>query len=65
MRPPRIEDRGLLSASGHEVPTDETDGYQTGAFFQKTDSQEGAAVFVNLGTVESSLFRQVLLYEPE
>ena len=65
MKVPKIEDRGLLSGSGNVVPSDESNGWQTGAFFQKTNGVNGSVLYVNLGTVESAMFRQVLLYEPE
>jgi hypothetical protein len=59
------EDKGLLDGSGHDVPEDGSKEWQRGAFFQKTRGADGSALFVNLGNVESSMFRQVLLYDPE
>ena len=65
MRVPKGEDKGLLSGSGYNVPGDESNGWQRGAFFQKTSGNSEGALFVNFGSVESSMFRQVLLYDPE
>ena len=65
IRPPLTEDKGLLSGSGHNVPADGNGGWQIGAFFQKTHGADGSVLFVNLGTVTASVFRQVLLYDPE
>lgn len=65
IRPPLTEDKGLLSGSGYDVPVDETVGWQTGSFFQKTRGEDGSVLYVNLGTVGACMFRQVLLYDPE
>jgi hypothetical protein len=48
--------RGLLFASGTTVPTDGTDGYQTGCIFQQTDGGSGTAVYINEGSVTSCNF---------
>lgn len=64
MRIPKTVDRGFLSGSGESVPPDGADGWQTGSFFQKTLEASGSVLFVNIGSVESSVFRQVLLYDP-
>ena len=65
IRPPLTENEGLLSGSGGSVPSDGSQGWQTGAFFQKTSGEDGSVLFVNLGSVGASMFRQVLLYDPE
>lgn len=65
IKPPLTADEGLLSGSGHDVPVDGTAGWQTGAFFQKTRGDNASVLYVNLGTVGASVFRQVLLYDPE
>ena len=51
--------RGFLFASGTTVPTDETDGYQAGCTFQKTDGSGGTTLYVNEGSVTSSDFNAV------
>ncbi len=51
--------RGFLFASGTTVPIDGTDGYQTGAVFQKTDGGGGTALYINEGSVTSSDFNAV------
>ena len=56
MVPPVIDNRGLLWGSGSVVPTDGTDGWQTGALYQKTDGGDGTALFVNEGSVTSCAF---------
>jgi hypothetical protein len=58
-RPPALVDRGLLSASGSDVPADGTDGWQTSAIFQHTDGGAGTALYVNEGTVTSSAFKPI------
>lgn len=65
MKVPKTEDKGLLSGSGYDVPEDGGNGWQTGAFFQKTCGENASVLYVNLGTVGASVFRQVLLYDPE
>ena len=59
MRPPVIDNRGLLFASGATVPIDGTDGYQTGCLFQHTDGGGGTALYLNEGSVTSSEFNPV------
>lgn len=54
--PPVVGDRGLLFASGATVPSDATDGYQSGCIFQHTDGGAGTVLYVNEGSVTSSLF---------
>ncbi len=48
--------RGFLFASGATVPTNGSDGYQTGCIFQHTDGVAGETVYINNGSVTSSLF---------
>lgn len=59
MKPPVVEDTGLLFASGDTVPTDGTAGYQTGCLFQHTDGGDATALYVNEGTVTSCDFNAV------
>jgi len=59
MKQPVLADRGLLFASGATVPTDGTDGYQTGCIFQHTDGSGGTALYVNEGSVTSCDFNAV------
>ena len=59
MLPPNVLDRGLLYVSGATVPTDGTDGYQTGCIFQHTDGGGGTALYVNEGSVTSSAFNAI------
>lgn len=56
---PIAANRGLLSASGPTVPTDGSDGYQTGCIFQHTDGAAGTAFYINEGSVTSSAFAAV------
>lgn len=56
MNPPVILNRGLLFASGSVVPTDDTDGYQPGGFFQDTTN---GIVYINEGSVTSCEFNAV------
>lgn len=65
IKSPLTEDKGFLSGSGYDVPVDGTAGWQTGAFFQKTRGENGSVLYVNLGTTGASVFRQVLLYDPD
>lgn len=58
MKPP-VNTRGLLFASGSTVPTDGTDGYQTGCLFQHTDGGDGTALYVNEGTITSCAFTAI------
>ena len=51
--------RGFLSASGATVPTNGTDGYQTGCIFQHTDGSAGGVLYINEGSVTSSDFNAV------
>ena len=51
--------RGFLIASGATVPSDTTDGYQTGCIFMHTDGGGGTALYVNEGSITSSLFTPV------
>jgi len=60
MQKPIIADRGLLFASGATVPTDGTDGYQTGAIFQHTDGGAETALYVNEGSVTSCDFNAIV-----
>ena len=62
---PKMADKGLLSGSGRDIPPDGSQGWQTGAFFQRTSGEGNDVLLVNLGTVAASMFRQVLLYDPE
>ncbi len=48
--------RGFLFASGPTVPENGSDGYQTGCVFQHTDGVAGETVYINNGSVTSSLF---------
>jgi len=57
MQPPIIANRGLLFASGATVPTNGTDGYQTGCLFLHTDGGAGTALYVNEGSVTSCTFQ--------
>ena len=59
MQPPIVDNRGLLSVSGATVPTDGTDGYQTGCIFQHTDGTAGTALYVNEGSVTSCDFNAI------
>lgn len=59
MQPAVIDNRGLLFSSGATVPTDGTDGYQTGCIFQHTDGSDGTALYVNEGSVTSCDFNAV------
>jgi len=63
IRPPLTEDRGLLSGSGAVVPNDGSSGWQTAAVFQKTDGKADSALYMNVGSVESSVFRPILSYD--
>jgi len=58
MQPP-LRNRGLLFVSGTTVPTDATDGYQTGCIFQKTDGGIGTSLYVNDGSVTSCAFNAI------
>jgi hypothetical protein len=60
MQQPIIADRGLLSLSGATVPTDGTDGYQTGCIFQHTDGSAEGALYVNEGSVTSCDFNAIV-----
>jgi hypothetical protein len=51
--------RGLLFASGSTVPTDGTDGYQTGCIFQYTSGGVGTSLYVNEGSVTSCAFNAI------
>ncbi len=53
---PPLRNRGLLWVSGITVPTDTTDGYQTGCVFLKTDGGAGTALYINEGSVTSCDF---------
>jgi hypothetical protein len=55
MRPP-LKNRGYLYGSGTVVPTDGTDGWQTGAVFHKTDGGNNTSLYVNEGSVTSCTF---------
>lgn len=59
MQPPRLDDGGLLFASGITVPTDAAAGYATGCLFQHTDGTTGTAFYVNEGSVTSCDFNAV------
>lgn len=59
MTPPNVLDRGLLHVSGGTVPADASDGYQPGCIFQHTDGSAGAVLYVNEGSVTSSLFNAI------
>jgi hypothetical protein len=59
INPPVQADRGLLSSSGATVPTDGTDGYQTGCIFQHTDGGAGTALYINEGSLTSCDFNAV------
>lgn len=59
MQPPIVLNRGLLFASGADVPADGTDGYQTGCLFQHTDGSGGTAAYINEGTVTSCAFTAI------
>lgn len=59
MQPAVIDNRGLLFASGATVPTDGTDGYQTGCLFQHTDGGDATALYVNEGSVTSCNFNAI------
>lgn len=50
---------GALLASGTTVPVDATIGYAPGCIFIDRDAAAGAQVFINEGTVASSLFKAV------
>lgn len=54
-----LRNRGLLFASGTVVPTDGTDGYQTGCIFQHTDGGDNDALYVNEGSVTSCDFNSI------
>jgi hypothetical protein len=47
---------GVMFATGTTVPTDATAGYMKGCIFIDRDASEGAQVYVNVGTVDSSNF---------
>jgi len=53
------ENRGLLFASGDTVPSDGTDGYQTGCLFQHVDGGDGTALYVNEGSITSCDFNAI------
>jgi len=53
---PPASNRGLLMLSGKTVPTDGSDGYQTGCIFQHIDGSGGSALYVNEGSVTSCEF---------
>lgn len=57
MQQPVLDNRGLLFGSGATVPTNGTDGWQTGAIFQHTDGGNNTAVYVNEGSITSSAFK--------
>lgn len=59
MQPPVTDNRGLLYVSGATVPTDGTDGYQTGCLFLHTDGGNNTALYVNEGSVASCTFNAV------
>lgn len=59
MQPPSVDNRGLLYLSGATVPTDGTDGYQTGCLFQHTNGGDNDALYVNEGTVTDCEFKVV------
>ncbi len=52
--------RGYLEASGSTVPTNGTDGYQTGCIFKHTDGTAETAIYVNEGSVTSCAFVPLL-----
>lgn len=52
--------RGYLDASGATVPTNGTDGYQTGCIFRHTDGSAETALYVNEGSVTSCTFVPLL-----
>lgn len=54
-----LRNRGLLFASGTTVPTDGTDGFQTGCEFKKTDGGVGTAFYINEGSVTSCDFNAI------
>ncbi|MCP4900042.1 MAG: hypothetical protein GY906_23990 [bacterium] len=60
MTPPVIANRGLLFSSGATVPTDGTDGYQTGCIFQHTDGSAETAFYINEGSITSCDFNAVV-----
>jgi len=60
MNPPIVDNRGMLFSSGATVPTDGTDGYQTGCIFQHTDGGAETALYVNEGSVTSCDFNAVI-----
>jgi len=51
--------RGFLFASGATVPSDGTDGYQTGCLFQHTDGGAGTALYLNEGSITSCDFNRI------
>jgi len=51
--------RGYLFASGATVPSDGTDGYQTGCIFQHTDGGAGTALYLNEGSITSCDFNRI------
>ncbi len=59
MQPPIAANRGLLHASGATVPTDGTDGYQTGCDFKHTDGGNNTSFYINEGSVTSCEFNAV------
>lgn len=64
IRPPLTENKGLLSGSGAVIPNDGSSGWQTAAVFQKTNGTADSALYMNVGTIESSAFKPILSYEP-
>lgn len=64
MRPPATIDRGLLSGSGPSVPEDGEDGWQPGAIFHNTKEGVEFVFYVNMGTVESAMFKPLLPFDP-
>jgi hypothetical protein len=60
MKAPVQADRGYLDASGATVPTNGTDGYQTGCIFRHTDGTAESSLYVNEGSVTSCAFVPLL-----
>jgi len=56
IRPPVVENSGLLIASGITVPTDGEAGFQTGCLFQHTDGGANTSLYVNEGSATSCDF---------
>lgn len=50
---------GKLIEAGTSVPADASTGYQTGCLYQKTDGGVGSSLYVNHGSLSSSLFQPV------